>query len=136
MSAWARAPARGLEPIKVEHKEHYGDPQWEEMYLPQFEPDLAFTKSLRDKAPSSQYGRLVPVVVRPEKVEEVVDGSLRLPKETEALRQKVPPWLCPLTPGQVLQLWRCPREVAHPPTPTGVPLPARAAQHAHRPPVA
>lgn len=89
MSAWARAPARGLEPIKAEQKEHYGDSSWEDMYLPQFEPDVSFTKSIRDRVPSSQYGRLVPVVQRPEKVEEVVDGTLRLPKETEALRKQV-----------------------------------------------
>ena len=89
MSAWAKAPARGLGPIKPEEKEHFGDAKWENMYLPSFEPDVSFTKSIRDRVASSKYGKLVPVIVHPEKEEEVVDGTLHLPKETEALRKKV-----------------------------------------------
>ncbi len=89
MSSWAKAPPRGLEPIRVEHKEHYGDSRWEDMYLPDFEPDISFTKSVREKAKSSQYGKLIPVVVRPEKVEEIPDFTPRLPKETSELREKV-----------------------------------------------
>jgi hypothetical protein len=89
MSSWAKAPPRGLDPIKLEHKEHYGDPNWESFYLPQFEPDISYTKELRDKVYSSSYGKVVPVIVRAEKVEEAIDPFPRLPAETESLRRQV-----------------------------------------------
>ncbi len=89
MSAWSRGPKRGLDPIRAEHKEHFNDSRWEHMYLPDFEPDISFTKPIREKTKSSQYGKQIPVVVRPEKVEEIPDFEPQLPKETEELRRKV-----------------------------------------------